>query len=217
MSPTAPFLPRRLSEGSTALSRPPGIATHPTRDSRRFLFMRGNLEAGSAGGSGAHFRGVYAKAQMREVGLSERHEACVEVSPNEEQQKRHGRVVFVQDSVKHGEEEVDAEKNFRIGHPAGLVPVFLCDEGISLTFDLVFGSARELAFLADDGFDDGLRVANGNPDASGHYKRHVKEGAPPIFRAELLLRNEVETGDGAGGGEEERQIDDEHLDPALVE
>ncbi|MCU1239828.1 MAG: hypothetical protein JWO71_554 [Candidatus Acidoferrum typicum] len=35
---TAPFLPRRLSEGSTAPSRPPGIATHPTRDSRRFFF-----------------------------------------------------------------------------------------------------------------------------------------------------------------------------------
>ena len=31
------------------------------------------------------------------------------------------------------------------------------------------------------------------------------------------MRNQIEAGDGARGGEEERQVDDEHLQPALVE
>ena len=128
---------------------------------------------------------------MREVGLPQGHEARVEVSPDEEQQKRHSGIIFVEDGVEHGEKEVDAEKDFGIRHPTGFVLVFFCDERISLAFDLVFGCARELGFLADNGFDDSLRVANGNSDTGGHYKRHVQKSAPPILGTQFLLRYKV--------------------------
>src|SRR5260370_39856084 len=122
---------------------------------------------------------------MRGGGLFQGDEGGGEITPNEEQQKGHGGVVFVEDGVENGAEEIDSEKNLRIRHPASFVAVFLCYEGIALAFDFVFRAARELAFLSDDGFDDGLSVANGNSDPRGPYKRPVQEPAPPPVNPQL--------------------------------
>ena len=175
------------------------------------------LKARGAGGSGTHFRGVDAEAQMGEIGLAERHEARVEITPNEKKQEGNGGEILVGDGVDDGEAEVDAKQNFGVGHPAGFVPVFFGDEGVFLSFDFKFGCAGEFGFLADDGFDDGLRVADRNANADGHDEGHVEESAPPGFRANFFLRDEIKAGNGASGGEKERQVDNEHLKPALIE
>ena len=60
------------------------------------------LEAGGAGSSGAHFGGVDAEAETREIRLAERHAPGVEIAPDEEQQERDGGVVFVPDGVNDG-------------------------------------------------------------------------------------------------------------------
>src|SRR6266852_4227779 len=124
---TPPFLLRRLSEGSMVEGRPPGIATHPTRDSRRFFLFQVISETGSAGRGRAHFGGVDAETEMREVGLSQGHEAGIEITPHEKKQEGHRGIVFVEDGVEHGKGKIKAEKNLRVGHPAGLVPVRLRD------------------------------------------------------------------------------------------
>src|ERR1700694_3955249 len=63
-------------------------------------------EARCAGSGGTHFGGVDAEAETREVRLAKGHRAGVEVTPDEEQQERHGGVVFVEDGVDHGRKKV---------------------------------------------------------------------------------------------------------------
>src|ERR1700674_1683424 len=69
-------------------------------------------EARCAGSGGTHFGGGDAEAETREVRLAKGHRAGVEVTPDEEQQERHGGVVFVEDGVDHGRRKVQAQKNF---------------------------------------------------------------------------------------------------------
>src|SRR5580693_4689782 len=173
-------------------------------------------EAGGSGGGGAHFRGVDVEAEMGEIGLSEGHEAGVEVAPDEEEQEGNRGVIFVGDGVDDGAGEVEAEHYFRVWHPAGFVLVFLLGEGAFFPSDIEFGCAGELALLADDRFDYSLCIANGDADTGGHDEGHVEEGAPPVFGSEFALRDEVETRDGASGREEKRQVDHDHLEPTLV-
>src|SRR6266850_747302 len=133
-------------------------------------------KAWSAGGSGAHFGSVDAETQARKVSLAERHAAGVEIAPNEEQQERHRGVVFIDDRVDDGQGKIEPEKDFRVGQPAGFVPVRLFREGALLPFDIEFWRAREFA----------------------------------------LLSNEIEAGNRARGREEERQVNEQHLEPALL-
>ena len=154
---------------------------------------------------------------MGEIGLAEGHQAGVEVAPNEEQQERNGGEVLVGDGVDDGEGEVDAERNFRVGHPAGFVAVFFGDESVFLAFDFEFRGTREIAFYAKDGFEYGFGVADGDADAGGHDEGHIEKSALPGFWVEFFLRDEVEAGNGTGGSEEKRQIDQQHLQPALIE
>src|ERR1700687_1950532 len=65
-------------------------------------------EARCAGSGRAHFRGVDAEAETREVRLAEGHRAGVKGPPDEKQQERHGGVVFVEDGVDHSRREVQA-------------------------------------------------------------------------------------------------------------
>src|SRR5438128_2843470 len=154
---------------------------------------------------------------MGEVGLAEGHAAGVEIAPDEEQKEWNGGVVFVGDGVDDGRGEINSQKNFGVRNPACLVFVFLSDESVFLSFDFEFRRAGEFRFLADDGLDDGLRVAYGDADADSHNEGHIEKGAPPGFWADFFLRDEIEARDGAGGSEEERQVYDEHLEPALIE
>src|SRR5882762_6604556 len=172
MPRTPPFLPRRLNEGRRRQADLRESRHTPPAIPGDFLSER-NSEAWSAGGCGPHFWRVHIKTEMREVGLSQGHEAGVEVTPNEKKQERHGRIVFVQNGVQHGEEKIDPQYYFCVGHPASLVSILFRSEGVLLTFDLVFWRAGELAFLSDNGFNHGLSVANGNSDANGHHERHV--------------------------------------------
>ncbi len=181
------------------------------------LSPRDSLEARSAGGGGAHFRGVDAEAEMGEVSLAEGHAAGVEVAPDEEKQERNSGVVFVGYGVGDSRGEINPQKNFGVGNPSSFVFVFLRDKCVLFPFDFEFRRAGEFRFFSDNGFEDGLGVSNGNADADGHDERHVEKGAPPGFGAKLFLRDEVEAGDRASGSEEQRQVDEEHLEPALIE
>src|SRR6267378_6138465 len=89
-------------------------------------------KARCAGSGGTHFRRVDAETQPREVGLAERHEAGVEIAPDEEQQKRHRGVIFVDDRVDDGHGKIEPENNFRVGQPARFVLVGFFREGALL-------------------------------------------------------------------------------------
>src|SRR5213594_179529 len=181
---------------------------------------QGNLresEARSAGSGGTHFGGVDAEAEARKIRLTKRHASCVQIAPDKEQQERDGGVVFVPDGVNNGKGEIKAEQYFRVGHPAGLVPVGFFRERALFAFDIKFWGTGKFAFFAEQRFDHCLRVANGNPDAGCHDEGHVEKRAPPGFGPQLSLRDEIEAGDGTSGGEEERQVDYQHLEPALIE
>ena len=71
--------------------------------------------------------------------------------------------------------------------------------------------------FSSERFDDGDGVAHGDADAKGHDEGQIGDGAPPSFGVKDALRGEIETGNGAGGGEEERQVNEQHLKPALIE
>src|SRR5712692_226060 len=85
--------------------------------------MNGALEARSAGSCRAHFGGVDAEAETREVRLAQGHAARIQEAPDKEQQERDGGVVFVGDRVDDSEREIQAEQHLRVRHPAGFVPV----------------------------------------------------------------------------------------------
>ena len=70
---------------------------------------------------------------------------------------------------------------------------------------------------SENRFENGFGIAHGDTDARGHHKRQIQKGAPPILGAQDALGDEIETRNRASGGEEEREIDDQHLKPALVE
>src|SRR3984893_286010 len=169
-----------------------------------------------AGGGGTHLRCVDAKAQPREVGLAERHGASVEITPNEEQQERHRRVIFVNNRVNDSHGKIESEKNFGVGQPAGFVPIGFFRECALLAFDIEFWSACEFTFLSNDSFEDSLGVAHGNADAGGHDERQIEKCAPPGLGTKLSLRDEIEAGDRARGSKEQRQVDQQHLEPALL-
>src|SRR6266446_1003669 len=175
------------------------------------------LETGGAGGGGTHFRGADAEAEMGEIGLAERHEAGVEITPNEKKQKGNGSEILIGYGVDDSEAKVDAKQNFRVGHPASFVPVFFGDERIFLAFDLEFWRTHKFTFNVENRFEYSFGVANGNADTGSHHERHVKKSAPPAFGTKLSLRDQIKTGDGASGSEKERQIDEQHLKPALIE
>src|SRR6266849_2257225 len=159
-------------------------------------------KARRAGGGGTHLRRVDAETQPREVSLAERHEAGVEIAPDEEQQKWDRSVIFVDDRVDDGHGKIEPEKNFRVGQPARFVPVGFFREGAHLAFDIEFWRARKFAFLSNDGFQDRLGVAHGNADAGGHDKGQIEKGAPPSLGAKLSLRHKIEAGDRARGSKE---------------
>src|SRR6266436_1592195 len=168
-------------------------------------------KARCAGSGGTHFRCVDAEAQPREVGLAERHEAGVEIAPDEEQQKRHRGVIFVDDRVDDGHGKIEPENNFRVGQPARFVPVGFFREGAPLAFDIEFWRARKFAFLSNDGFQDRLGIAHGNADAGGHDKGQIEKRSPPSLGAKLSLRDEIEAGDRARIIKESAQVDQQHL------
>src|SRR5256714_5618412 len=122
---------------------------------------------------------------MSEVGLPEGHYAGVEIAPNKEQQKRDRSVVFVANGIEDRRAEIEAEKQFGVGHPAGFVSVGLSDERIVFPFNLELRCARKLGLLTDESFQNSLRVSHGDADTGSHNERHVQEGAPPALRAQF--------------------------------
>ena len=148
--------------------------------------------------------------------MPQRHAASVEVAPDEEQQKGHGGVIFVQDGVDDGEGEIQAEQHFRVGHPACFVFVRFFREGALPAFDAEFWRAGEFALLPNDRFHHCLRVAHGNSDAGGHDERQIEKCALPGFGVKFSLRDEIKTGNRTSRRKEQRQIDQQHLEPTLL-
>src|SRR5713101_2792362 len=167
--------------------------TLPMREMKLFL------ETGGAGGGGAHFRGVDAEAKVGEVGLAEGHEAGVEIAPDEEQKEGDCCEILIGDGVDDSAGKINSQENFRVGHPASFVAVFFCDEGVFFAFDLEFWRAGEFAFYAEECFEHGFSIADGDADTGGHDEGHIEKGAPPGFGAKFFLRDQIEAGDGAGG------------------
>src|SRR5258705_13585003 len=90
---------------------------------------------------------------MGEIGLAERHEARVEITPNEKKQEGNGGEILVGDGVDDSEAKVDAKQNFGVGHPPSFIPVFFGDEGIFLAFDLELRRAHKFAFYIENRFE----------------------------------------------------------------
>src|SRR5229473_853704 len=112
---------------------------------------------------------------------------------------------------------INTEKNFRVRYPAGFVPVGLLRKRSLLTLDPEFWCTGKLTFLSDDRFHDRLCVAHGNSDAGGHDEGQIEKGTLPGFGAKLPLGDQIKAGDGTSGSQEQRQIDEQHLEPALLE
>ncbi len=94
--------------------------------------------------------------------------------------------------------------------------VFLLQEPVA-PVDLVFGCAREVGLHAEQGFEHGLGVAHRQADADGHDERQIENGARPGAWVERALRGEVETGNRAARRQKQRQVNQQHLEPTLIE
>src|SRR5256885_137748 len=154
---------------------------------------------------------------MGEIRLAEGHEAGIEIAPNEEQKERDGGEILVGDGVDDGASEIEAEKNFGVGQPPGFVAIFFADESVSFAFDSKFWGARKFTFDAEESFEYGFGIADGDADAGGHHEGHIEKSAVPGFGAKFFLRDEIKTGNRAGGSEKKRQVNQQHLKPALIE
>ena len=174
----------------------------------------------AGGGSASLGRGsggLHAEAEALDPALRYGHYSGVEESPDEEEQERGGGVIFVLDGIDDRRGEVKAQRDFQVGHPAGAVAIAFFLPGAGLAFDLEFRRAHECRFYAEERFDDGLGVAHREADADSHHEGHVEDRALPRLRIQDALRRQIETGNRAAGRDEERQVDEQHLEPALVE
>src|SRR5690348_3943619 len=179
------------------------------------------LEAGDAGGGGANFGGFrrVAEAEAFEQALAEGHHARIEISPDKKKQEGNREVILILECVDDRGGEIDAEENFGVGNPAGAFAVFAFEPGaaLALRFDAILRRADEFGLLAENRFEDGDGVAHREADADGHDERHVEDCAIPRFRIEDAFGGEIETGDGASGRQKQREVNQEHLEPALIE
>ncbi len=151
-----------------------------------------------------------------EAALQEAEEAGVPVSEDEEDEEGDGEEVFCGDGVVDGPGEVAADGELYPGDDAEALAI---DGGLGLLaffLHAVLGGAGEGAFYAEEGFEDGFGVGDGEAyTAEGHDERDVDDGRVPASGIELLLADEVEGGDGHGAGDEEGKVDEEHLQKAL--
>src|SRR6202034_2312568 len=160
---------------------------------------------------------VSAGAPAFEASLEEREQAGIPVADDEEDEERDGEVVLVGDGVPDTEGEVAADDQFEKRDETEPLAILRSALGFFAAFlDAVFGGAFESALDAEERFHDGDGVGDGEADAEGHKKRQIEEGAIPAPRVEFFLGDEIEGRDGEGGGEEEREVDEEHLPPALI-
>src|SRR5258708_3261802 len=151
-------------------------------------------EAGSARGCRTHLRRIHAEAQMREPRLAERHESRIEVSPNEQQEEGHGSVIFIEDGIDHRKREVKSQGHFKIRHPPRLVLIFLGGKRAGLAFNLEFRRACKFRFLADDGFDNGLRLSPADPPTPCPHERHIQKTYQPRFWGPPFPPGGIKTG-----------------------
>ena len=194
-------------------------AVHCIRERAEILRLR-RLEARSAGGRGARFDGGFAdaEAQAFEVHLGDGHQPGIEIAADEEEQKRHGQIIFAEDGVHHRGREVNSQSHFGERHPAGALAIpRLLPRAALLPFDAVFRRAHEFRLHAEDGLQHGERVAHGNADPQGHHQRQIEERALPRLGIKHALGGQIETRNRAGGGEKQRQVNHQHLKPALIE
>ncbi len=101
------------------------------------------------------------------------------------------------------------------GNDAEALAIFLGLRLFALLLHAIFRRAGEGGLDAEEGFEDGLGVGDREADAERHEERDVEEGLVPGAREELFLADEVEGGDRHGGGHEEREVDQHHLERAL--
>ena len=151
-----------------------------------------------------------------EAALQETQEAGVPISEDEEDEEWDGEEVFRGDGIVDGPGEVAADGDLDPGDDAEALAV---DGGLvffAFFLDAVFRGAGEGAFYAEEGFEDGFCVGDGEAySAEGHDEGDVDDRHVPAPGVELLLADEIEGGDGHGAGDEEGEVDQEHLEESL--
>ena len=82
---------------------------------------------------------------------------------------------------------------------------------------MILRGAREGALFADQRFQHGFGVGNGQPNSQRHQKRQIQQRPRPALRKKFPLRNQIKTGDGKRRRHEQWQINVKHLKPSLIE
>ena len=87
--------------------------------------------------------------------------------------------------------------------------VFAATPRLGFALDAVFRGAGEIRFVIEDGFENRASVIQGKTDAECEEGRQEEDFFHPGARIQFALGANVEDRDGAGGGQEDRDIDEQ--------
>src|SRR5208282_5376407 len=109
-------------------------------------------------------------------------------------QEGNGEVILVVDGVEDRQREIGSDQQFNPRNPSQTLAVLFRADSVLLRFDSVLGGAREGGLLANQGFQHGNRIGDGQPDSQSHQQWQVEQRSQPTFRKQFLLRNQIEAG-----------------------
>ena len=127
-----------------------------------------------------------------EPALKQAEQAGVPVAEDKEQKKWHGEVVLTRYGVPDGEGKVAADRQFDPGDDAKAFAVLVGLALFTLLINGIFRGTGEGALDAEEGFEDGLRIGDGEADAECHQAWQIDEGPVPAARVELFLTDKIE-------------------------
>src|SRR5438132_7933639 len=166
-------------------------------------------------------RGILGRAadpaqQRSDAPLQERDQPDVEETPLEEEQEGQREVHTLVQREPDGGGEISSEGELeqRLRREQGTV--LLPQPTPILSQHARLGRAREPGLVPDQRLDHGLALVHAHPDAEGHDERQVLD-ALPAGHPDLPLAGDVEEHHAHGRRPEERQIEQEHLVPPVLE
>ena len=86
--------------------------------------------------------------------------------------------------------------------------------GLRLVFDAIFRGALEFRLVIEDRLEHGARIVDRKSDAERDQRRQKKDFLHPGARMQFALRANIEDRDGDRSGEENRNVEQEHAQPA---
>ena len=79
-----------------------------------------------------------------------------------------------------------------------------------------FGRARKIGLMIEDGFQNGAGIVERESDAESEQRGQQQDLLHPGARMQFTLRANVEDRHGEGGGQKDRDVDQEHSQPAAL-